>query len=192
MTNKNQSEHILVVLFVIIGVVFTIGVLFHMNRVDKALKNYEEEITSEIPSDLMKRDVSSNSDVIEKQDYFYKSFKESQKAYLNAYLKQDYERAFIVADNVLNQYKDGALHLNLEQYLISQFNLYDANLQILLIDKYDYLYDNIGIKYEVMDFIFNQIISYKNDNPSYEIIKKNSYLSKILKLAEEYDSKKLK
>ena len=192
MQNKNSENKILMVLFIIIGVVFTSGILFHMNRVDNALKEYEKEIYDEIPSELMKRDVSSNLDRIETQDYYFNSFKDSQKAYLNAYLNGDYERAFVVADNVLNQYKDGELNLNLQQYLISQFNLYDANLQILLIDKYDYLYENIGVKYEVMDFIFTQILSYKNDKLSYEIIKKNTYLSNIFQLAVEYENKKLK
>ena len=185
------------IFFIIIGLVFVATIVFHIYSIDKSIEAYEkqqQEAWSQTPilKEEYNRTGRSSDEVIDTDDYFFNSFEDAQVAYLNAYLASNYERSFLIANNTMNQYKDGELELNYKQELLTQFQIYDSNLQILTLSEYDYLYDDIGMKYEVIDFIMTQILSYRDDIESFKLIKENNYLRKIFEFAEKYEKRKLK
>ena len=191
---SKNNDKISIVLFIIIGIVFVTTIVFHMSRVDKSIKAYEKEQQEAWSQPILKEEYNQKggSDVIESDDCYFNSFEDAQVAYLNAYLASNFERSFIIANNVMNQYKDGELKMNYKDELLTQFQIYDSNLQILSSSKYDYLYEDVSTKYEVIDFIMSQILSYKDDIESFKLIMQNNYLKKIYEFAERYEKSKLK
>lgn len=179
---------------VIMGGVFIGTVCFHMYKVSQAEKAYEQDLMEarRMEPVIQDRDdlgiTRKPFDNIEIESF--DSFEDVQFAYLNAYLESNFETSFYIANKVMNQYEEGSVILTPKEKLQTQFQIYDSNLQLLIGDRYDYLYDNVSDKYAVIDFLLEEIAKYGEDKDAMILINNDSYMKKVYDLAIQYSKSK--
>lgn len=192
---EEENNFIWIMVFIVImGGVFIATVSYHMYKVSQMEKAYEQDL---LEARQMEPIVPDRDDLgIRKKPFddieieSFQSFEDAQFAYLNAYLESNFETSFYIANKIMNQYEEGSLILTPKEKLQTQFQIYDSNLQLLIGDRYDYLYDNISDKYAVIDFLLEEIASYKDDKDALILIENDTYMKKVYELAIQYSKSK--
>lgn len=193
--DKQENNFIWVMAFVvIIGGVFIATVTYHMYKVSQLERAYEQDLLEARKMEPVIQDGGDLTitrkpfDNIEIKDFA--SFDDAQFAYLNAYLESDFETSFYIANRIMNQYEEGSLILTPKEKLQTQFQIYDSNLQLLIGNKYDHLYNNVSDKYAVIDFLLEEIANYSSDKDAMILITNDTYMRKVYDLAIQYSKSK--
>lgn len=192
---EEENNFIWIMIFIVImGGVFIATVSYHMYKVSQLEKAYEQDLTE---ARQMEPIIPDRDDLgIRKKPFdgieieSFKSFEDAQFAYLNAYLESNFETSFYIANKIMNQYEEGSLILTPKEKLQTQFQIYDSNLQLLIGDRYDYLYDDLSDKYAVIDFLLEEIAKYKDDKDALILINNDTYMKKVYDLAIQYSKSK--
>lgn len=192
---EEENNFIWIMVFIVImGGVFIATVSYHMYKVSQMEKAYEQDL---LEAKKMEPIVPDRDDLgIRKKPFedieieSFKSFEDAQFAYLNAYLESNFETSFYIANKIMNQYEEGSMILTPKEKLQTQFQIYDSNLQLLIGDRYDYLYDNVSDKYAVIDFLLEEIAKYKDDKDALILIENDTYMKKVYDLAIQYSKSK--
>lgn len=192
---EEENNFIWIMIFIVImGGVFIATVSYHMYKVSQLEKAYEQDL---IEARQMEPIIPDRDDLgIRKKPFdgieieSFKSFEDAQFAYLNAYLESNFETSFYIANKIMNQYEEGSLILTPKEKLQTQFQIYDSNLQLLIGDRYDYLYDDLSDKYAVIDFLLEEIAKYKDDKDALILINNDTYMKKVYDLAIQYSKSK--
>lgn len=192
---EEENNFIWIMIFIVImGGVFIATVSYHMYKVSQLEKAYEQDL---IEARQMEPIIPDRDDLgIRKKPFdgieieSFKSFEDAQFAYLNAYLESNFETSFYIANKIMNQYEEGSLILTPKEKLQTQFQIYDSNLQLLIGNQYDYLYDDLSDKYAVIDFLLEEIAKYKDDKDALILINNDTYMKKVYDLAIQYSKSK--